>query len=167
VQRIQRFGDFNEVKRSALERIAGSVLKQNASFAELHLARGSSGYLDSGDPRGQGGREAAPSGGLTPISEEAGSASSRQQSGASGEIVPAAPAQAAALAASGQGAAASAHAASPNVQQCYGLIEHMMLSDGTVRTVPFHCKNTYDDCTLLHVRKHLHAGSQGMHQLMC
>lgn len=129
VQRIQRFGKFTQFKRSALESIAGQCMRQTREYSQS---------LDGG-------------GSTAPFSDTgAGPAGSGVQPDDTQKLVVARPAAALAAAAApppprSGGAALSAAATigaekvrakvkgGTSLRRAKGLLEHMMVSDGTVR----------------------------------
>ena len=193
VQRIQRFGAFSDAKRAALERVAGNVLKQHASFAQCKAA---SGFLDDdvqAAPAAAVAANGAATGAALPQRPSHGHTLSRIAEEGSGDIsrlntaLTSRVSDALGLDATGHGSDSapernsgaaspfeaqhqSPHATAPlgsapastedlqqllqqavdeptgghDVTQACGLLEHMMLSDGTVRT-PTTCCGMY--CT--------------------
>ena len=132
VQRIQRFGDFSSVKQTALEHIAGNVLRQHSSFgraaSQEFLAVGDDAQAASRQQQQQSKPAARTSGAggtapLDPISEEPAAASPTHSLSREARAL------------STQTSAVS-DTAPPSVHQTYGLLEHMMVSDGTVRPFP-------------------------------
>ena len=120
VQRIQRFGDFGAVKRTALEHIAGTVLKQNHAFSSA--ASEPVRFLDDRTASLNAANSAsitAESTQLQPIAEADGAAEAA-------DAADAAPAR----------TVADAVAAAKVPGLGNGLLEHMMMSDGTVRPPP-------------------------------
>lgn len=135
MQRIQRFGDFNTVKQTALEHIAGNVLRQHSTFGRNAPQE----FLVGGDDEQSAAKQQSPApsrtsgaGGAAPlecITEEASSASH------SAAVSPSTSLRNEAPMLTKQDSAVSA-TAPPSVHQTYGLLEHMMVSDGTVRPPP-------------------------------
>jgi hypothetical protein len=137
VQRIQRFGEFSKLKQAALEHIAGSVLRQDSVFG--HTTSEST-FLDGGDDqqvaqKQQGLLQTAHRcqslerrraheqhlQSLQPIQEDGSQDASEKTKAAFDPALQV-------------GAEQSRPVSSlPSVQRTSGLLEHMMLSDGTVR----------------------------------
>eukprot|EP00892_Ulva_mutabilis_P009021 jgi/Ulvmu1/6491/UM003_0124.1 len=135
VQRIQRFGSFNEFKRAALEQIAERCLKQSMGLHATQAPAGASASADAATaatPEAAGGvggaaasqkRSAEAAGRSVAISAGAGEAKVGEKAAASAMGSPAEAGGKVVHGFVGEGA---------SLQKAQGLVEQMMASDGTI-----------------------------------